>query len=182
MAQKISFAVPIWRLQNGQEIFHRVNSQEDIEVLSQLARVIWTEHYTPIIGVEQVEYMLDTLHSSEVILKQITQENYCYFLLKSKNEAVGYMGFTCNDDHLFLSKIYVASSARGAGLGRDALELIKETAQLNGLKKIALTVNKKNSDTIAAYYKLGFIKTGEVYIDIGGGYYMDDFQMELLLT
>ena len=39
----------------------------------------------------------------------------------------------------------VPSSARGAGLGRDALEFIKETAQLNGLKKIALTVNKKKA-------------------------------------
>ena len=182
MAQKISFTLPSGLLQDGQEIFQRVNSKEDIEILTQLARVIWTEHYTPIIGVEQVDYMLDTLHSPEVILKQITQENYFYFLLTSDNEAVGYIGFAYESDHLFLSKIYVASSARGTGLGREALDFIKETAQINGLKKIKLTVNKNNSNTIAAYYRLGFIKIGEICVDIGGGYHMDDFQMELLLS
>lgn len=174
--------LPDTAMNDGQEVLQRVNSSEDIEVLTRLARVIWTECYTPIIGAAQVEYMLDNLHSPDVIFKQIAEENYFYFLLKAHHESVGYIGFFANDKHLFLSKIYVALSVRGTGLGRNALEFIKEAAQLNGIKKIALAVNKNNSNTIAAYYKLGFIKTGEVCVDIGGGYYMDDFQMELLLN
>lgn len=182
MDNQLPFTLPDTVLDDGQQVFQRVNSSEDIEVLTRLARVIWKEHYTPIIGVEQVEYMLDTFHSPEVILKQITEENYFYFLLKSDSEAVGYIGFSGNEDHLFLSKIYVASSVRGTGLGKIALEFVKETARLNSLGKITLTVNKHNSNTIAAYYKLGFIKTGEICVDIGSGYYMDDFQMELVLS
>lgn len=182
MENQFPLALPDAVLSDGQEVLQRVSSIDDIVVLTRLARVIWKEHYTPIIGVEQVEYMLDNLHSPEVILKQIKVENYFYFLLKNHDASVGYIGFFANDKHLFLSKIYVALSARGTGLGRVALEFIKEAAQLNGLKKIALTVNKNNSNTIAAYYKMGFIRTGEICVDIGGGYYMDDLQMELLLN
>lgn len=163
-------------------VFHPVYSTEDVEHLALLARDIWTEHYTPIIGAEQVEYMLGTLHSPSVIFAQIENEGYRYFLLKSGNTSLGYIGFVCNENELFLSKIYVAASARGSGLGRKALEFVKKFAQRNGSKKIVLTVNKNNSNTISAYYKLGFIKTGEICVDIGEGYHMDDFQMELALV
>ena len=37
-------ALPDTVLDDGQEVFQRVNSSEDIEVLTRLARVIWTEH------------------------------------------------------------------------------------------------------------------------------------------
>ena len=30
----------------------------DYNIITQLADIIWREHYTPIIGVDQVEYML----------------------------------------------------------------------------------------------------------------------------
>ena len=48
-------------------------------------------------------------------------------------------------------------------------------------KRIRLTVNKYNDKSIAAYEKLGFIKKHEVVFDIGKGYSMDDFEMELTI-
>ena len=47
------------------------------------------------------------------------------------------------------------------------------------LIKIRLTVNKHNDNSIAAYKKMGFETIDSVKTDIGGGYYMDDFVMEL---
>jgi hypothetical protein len=39
-------------------------------------------------------------------------------------------------------------------------------------------VNRHNSDTIKAYESLGFQNVGTVVQDIGGGFVMDDYQME----
>ena len=44
-------------------MFEEVKDRQAIDTLVQLAREIWTEHYTPIIGAEQVEYMLRHMHS-----------------------------------------------------------------------------------------------------------------------
>ena len=58
---------------------------------------------------------------------------------------------------------------------------VKKYADL-GFKKMWLTVNKGNENAIAAYLKLGFVRSGELLTDIGNGYVMDDYTMELNLT
>jgi len=160
-------------------MFNVVENKGDIDVLVDLARQIWTEHYSPILESGQVAYMLENLHSNEVIEKQIAQENYHYFLIENGNRNIGYIGIQSNSDHLFLSKIYIALSERGQGIGKLSMDFIKAFAKKNNLNAIKLTVNKNNTNTIAAYYKMGFVKIREVCVDIGGGYFMDDLEMML---
>lgn len=162
-------------------MFHLATTGEDIDEVVTVARKIWTEHYTSIIGIEQVEYMLEKFNSKQVIANQIIDDNYQYYLVKIKGKNVGYIGVQLKTNELFLSKIYIQSTERGLGLGKLSMAFIKSLAEEHKLSKITLTVNKNNNDTIAAYYKFGFIKTGEVCADIGEGYVMDDLQMELQL-
>jgi hypothetical protein len=48
-----------------------------------------------------------------------------------------------------------------------------------GFDKICLTVNKRNAGAVAAYHKMGFETVDSVNTDIGGGFFMDDYVMEL---
>ena len=162
-------------------MFHKVSTDHDISEVVKIARIIWIEHYTPIIGTKQVEYMLSNFHSIDVISKEIGQHKYMYFLIKEDTRIVGYFGVQVKGDELYLSKIYILSSDRGLGIGRAAMNFIQQLAQEYHLGKISLTVNRNNSGSIAAYYKMGFEKTGEVCVDIGEGYKMDDYQMELII-
>ncbi|MEH6452409.1 MAG: GNAT family N-acetyltransferase [Psychromonas sp.] len=162
--------------------FNRVLTLEQVNEVYELARVIWTEHYTPIIGLAQVKYMLERLHSADIIQTEVNQQNKHYYLIYNGQKAIGYIGFSIEQSHLFLSKIYVLSSERGNGIGKHALAFIAEQARSNHLTKISLTVNKNNSNSITAYQKTGFTITGDVCSDIGEGYVMDDYQMQLLIT
>ncbi len=49
---------------------------------------------------------------------------------------------------------------------------------MNPATTVWLTVHKGNADTLAAYEKLGFTLAGEIVIDIGNGYVMDDYRLE----
>lgn len=162
-------------------MFHKVSTDHDISEVVKIARVIWIEHYIPIVGAKQVEYMLSNFHSKDVISKEIGQHKYMYFLIKEDTRIIGYFGVQVKGDELYLSKIYILSSDRGLGIGRAAMNFIKQLAQENHVGKISLTVNRNNSGSIVAYYKMGFVKTGEVCVDIGEGYKMDDYQMELVI-
>lgn len=162
-------------------MFHIVSTSNEINEVVKIARDIWTEYYPPIIGFDQVEYMLENYHSKDAITNEITRDNYAYYLIKDKNRIIGYIGIQLKGDYLFLSKIYILSSERGNGVGKASMNFIKDLAQKNKMNKISLTVNKNNTESIAAYYRLGFIKTGDICVDIGGGYEMDDIQMELNL-
>ncbi|OUR91090.1 GNAT family N-acetyltransferase [Flavobacteriales bacterium 34_180_T64] len=156
----------------------KATSECDIATVERLAQIIWRHHYEPIIGTNQVEYMLDKFQSSEAILSQI-KAGYEYYLIQYKAEAVGYISIKKDDDALFLSKIYVLSDFRGKKIGASAMQFITDRAISLGCKSIRLTVNKYNTNSIAAYHKLGFKTIEALVIDIGNGYIMDDYKMEL---
>ncbi len=66
------------------------NDREKAMELEKLAKVIWMEHYTPIIGVEQVNYMLSRFQSADSILNDISTNGYRYFLVYDDLKPVGY--------------------------------------------------------------------------------------------
>ena len=157
-----------------------VKDKHMIEVVADLAAEIWPEHYTPIIGSEQVEYMLDIFQSCHAISKQI-DGNCLYYLIEEGDQYAGYFSVEPKENLLFLSKLYVRSSQRGKGIGKGALDFIEEVATKKGLKKISLTVNKNNRVTIDIYCRLGFVNKGSIVTDIGNGFVMDDYLLEKVL-
>ena len=161
--------------------FPAVKTNQDIVLVASLAKEIWTEHYTPIIGSAQVEYMLANIQSERAIRRQIDHERFFYFLIEADAAPVGYIGVQLNDAELFLSKIYVRASERGKGRGGGAVRFVTGLAKKLGAKKISLTVNKNNTAAIGSYEKYGFKNLGSTVKDIGGGFVMDDYKMELTL-
>ncbi len=154
-----------------------VQSEREIEIVVNLAYKIWNEHFIPIIGKAQVDYMLEKFQSKKAISEQI-KDGFLYYLIRINKECIGYIGIHPKQDELFLSKIYIRSSERGKGYGRKAIQFLEKLGREKGLKRITLTVNKNNTDTIKAYEKFGFKNTGSVVQDIGSGFIMDDYGME----
>ncbi|MEO0686523.1 MAG: GNAT family N-acetyltransferase, partial [Cyanobacteria bacterium J06649_11] len=127
------------------------------------------------IGKEQVDYMLDNFQSEDAIKQQINQ-GYRYYLLLNNQTDAGYCAVKDKGEKLFLSKLYVLDFCRGKGIGKQAIQFIKSNFD-NPV--IQLTVNKRNSDSIAFYRHIGFEIVDYVEMDIGKGFVMDDYVMEL---
>jgi diamine N-acetyltransferase len=143
----------------------KVTDNNLIVIVESLARAIWREHYTPIIGKEQVEYMLEKFQTKDVIVHQIEQEGYSYFVLVDNNgNAVGYLGVIPKEDGLFLSKLYISSEHRGKSYGKCAIEFIEAMARDRNFSKVNLTVNKQNINSIKIYKKCGFVITESLVI------------------
>lgn len=158
----------------------KVSTKTQIETIARLAFEIWNQHFVPIIGKDQVDYMVEKFQSKRAISEQIEQ-GYSYYLLKVAGDYVGYTGVCPKEGELFLSKLYIRASHRGKGYGRKAVKFLEDLARDKGLVKITLTVNKNNTDTIKAYEKFGFANEGPIVQDIGNGFVMDDFNMGKVL-
>jgi len=156
-----------------------VNESNFIEKTAQLADEIWRQHFSPIIGTDQVDYMLAKFQSESAITDQI-ESGWLYFLLKQSDEFVGYVGLVPDTDNkrLMLSKLYVKQSARGQGLGKYLLDFVEEKCRSDGFNLLWLTVNRHNNGPIDFYKKLGFTIVDEKIKDIGGGFVMDDYIMQ----
>lgn len=159
----------------------KVFEPDKIDVISDLAENIWNEYYVPIIGREQVKYMLENIQSSAAIKIQI-DNGYSYYLLKHEDEYAGYFGIKPENNSIFISKLYVKSEFRGKGFAKTSLEFIESFAKKENLPAITLTVNKNNIEAIEAYKQMGFKITGEIIQDIGHNYVMDDYKMEKQLV
>ncbi len=159
----------------------RVATVEQIALTAKLAAEIWREHYTAIIGTEQVNYMLARFQSVEAITGKIDSGELIYFLIHYHKQAAGYFAVQIRKDEVFLSKLYILAAQRHRGLARTALNFIKNITAENCLNRISLTINKNNHDSLAVYERMGFKLAGEAINDIGNGFFMDDFILELKL-
>jgi ribosomal protein S18 acetylase RimI-like enzyme len=160
-----------------------VLTNEQIIQLVDLAKDIWEEYYTPIIGAKQVEYMLENFQSEKVVKEQIT-EGYNYYSILQDGKIGGYMATITNEEEksIMLSKLYVAASSRKLGLGLEMLNFLEDKSKKQNLKILRLTVNKYNTNSINWYLKMGFINKESVVKDIGGGFVMDDYVLEKVLN
>jgi diamine N-acetyltransferase len=156
----------------------RVRSEEQISAVAGLAREIWTDHYVPIIGQEQVDYMIGKFQSEKAIAAQL-EDGYEYYTVSHGNRIVGYLAIVpdADADMLMISKIYVLRSGRGAGFGRAMLQFAEDVCRERGIRALYLTVNKNNRHSIAWYTRMGFKNEGPIVQDIGAGFVMDDYRM-----
>jgi ribosomal protein S18 acetylase RimI-like enzyme len=154
-----------------------VKDKTNIRKVEQLAKTIWIEYYTAIIGKNQVDYMLKNFQSEKAINEQINQGAQ-YFLIFIDNTAVGYFSIQKKDATIFLSKLYVLKEMRGKGIGLKAMNFIVLESQKSACKYITLTVNKYNTNAIKAYQSMGFEIIEKVVADIGNNFVMDDYVMK----
>ncbi len=152
-------------------------TDEQIHQIADLARTIWHQHFTPIIGAGQVTYMLEKFQSVPALTRQIS-DGYHYYLLTYDGEDAGYSGIQIQADTLFLSKLYVKQEFRGRKISSAVMRFYRDFCREKNLDKIWLTCNKDNTDTLAAYAAMGFTITDTQVTDIGSGYVMDDYILE----
>ena len=53
-----------------------VRSQEHVAEVARLAREIWLDHYVPIVGRKQVDYMLEKFQSKQALEEQLSDAWY----------------------------------------------------------------------------------------------------------
>ena len=158
--------------------FNLVHTRADIAAVSKLAKQIWNDHYLPIIGQDQIDYMLLTFQSEEAINKQLN-EGFKYFIVKNHNQAVGYFAVTGNNksNTVQISKLYITSRFQNCGIGAAIICFLERSHINTHDLELWLTVNRENRQAISFYQKEGFQNSGGIVQDIGQGFVMDDYKM-----
>jgi len=76
-----------------------------------------------------------------------------------------------------LDKLYVRNDLHGRGYGSMLMRHVQDQARGHGCTRVYLQVNKNNRSAIEAYLRNGFTVKQTAKLDIGGGFYMDDYVM-----
>ena len=167
------------RRSGGVRIVNAV-SEEDLRAVSSVAESVWMESYSGVVPDDQICYMLRKFQTYESLRSQV-DEGYIYDALYVNGRIQGFVGYADvrDRDHVFLSKLYILKEARGHGYSGMLFSRVEEYAKGLGKKSIQLTVNRNNANAVAVYRHHGFRIIAEMDKDIGCGYLMNDYVMEL---
>ncbi len=154
----------------------------DIPLIQEIAHKTWPNTYGSILSQEQLDYMLDLMYSDESLLEQFKVKPL-FFLAYEDDMCLGFT--SCENNYLNtkvtrLHKIYILPEAQGKGVGNALIEKVVGLAKENQSEVVSLNVNKFNK-AVSFYQKIGFEIASEEDLDIGDGYLMEDYKMELKL-
>lgn len=154
----------------------RLANEQDLNLIAELAKVIWNDHYVSIIGQEQVDYMLNTIYNLNSLKNQLHEKKHHFYLIENSNQTTGFLSVSSeNKQDYFLHKFYIDQKQANTGLGTETLNLLIEIIKP---KTMMLTVNRQNFKSINFYFKNGFKIDHVADFDIGNDYQMNDFVMK----
>lgn len=164
----------------------RKAKEEDLAVIKNLAEEIWPPTYGDYLSAEQIRYMLDKMYSKAELLSQL-QKGHTFLIAteddNNEGKDIGFVSFSVYkpEDYSYkLHKIYVLPETHGKGIGKLLVnEVISAVKRLGG-KTLQLNVNRGNNAKYF-YEKMGFKIKETVDLDIGNGFLMNDYVMELSL-
>ncbi|WP_316844729.1 GNAT family N-acetyltransferase [Pedobacter psychrodurus] len=157
----------------------RKAKEEDIEIIRDIAAATWPSTYLDIIGQAQIDYMLDKMYNKGELLKQF-MEGHIFLIAEDGEKQYGFAGYSIvgHDERIYkLHKLYVLPTAHGKGVGKILINEVFNQVKDAGGSALQLNVNKHNNAK-DFYLKGGFTIKESVKLDIGEGYFMDDYVME----
>lgn len=155
-------------------------AEKDIPVIRSIAEAVWPGTYGKIISDEQIRYMLEKMYAPEVLAAQLAGGHRFVFALED-DKILGFAGFEQTEkEKMKLHKLYILPEAQGKGVGALLILFIKDCAIQAGVKMLHLNVNKYNA-AYHFYLKSGFTVLYEEDLDIGNGYFMNDYVMGMNL-
>ncbi|TDO21367.1 GNAT family N-acetyltransferase [Pedobacter duraquae] len=156
----------------------RKATEQDIPVIREIARTTWEPTYVPIIGAEQVTYMLDKMYNEGALLEQLS-EGHTFLIAEIMKKSVGFAAYSVIDHELRtfkLHKLYVLPEVHGQGVGKFLInEVVDRIRDVDG-KMLELNVNRANKAK-DFYERAGFKIKETVDIEIGNGFQMNDYVM-----
>lgn len=159
-----------------------IASKEQLPLVRDLAYRIWPETYGATHTSAELDYMLSKFYAVDALEQQM--ENGHIFVLAEDNDTfvgfVAYELFSEDTNSTKIHKLYVLPQTQGKGIGKALVDYVREEAIININEKLFLNVNKLNKAK-DFYHRYGFTITKDIVIDIGEGFVMDDFVMELTL-
>ena len=153
-------------------------NKKDIPVIKKLADIIWPPTFSSILTTNQIQYMLNWMYSNESLTRQM-EDGCVLFLAYMDDQPIGFASCQkVSDNEGKLHKLYVLPEMQGKKAGYTLLQEVIRNSVNQGVSILKLNVNRFNQQAIDFYLRTGFSIEKEEDIDIGDGYYMNDYVMQ----
>jgi ribosomal protein S18 acetylase RimI-like enzyme len=121
------------------------------------------------------------MYSEDSLKKQLTEDGCQFIIVYENGNPVGFASYREEEPRRWkLNKIYILQNQQGKGTGKYVINYIIEEIKKQDAMALFLQVNKNNTAKVF-YERLGFAEVDFINLDIGKGYFMNDYIMEKIL-
>lgn len=154
-------------------------ASDELHLIEDLAKVIWPVSFKDMISGAQIKYMLEWMYNQDK-LNENFRTGHRFAVCTQNNELCGFISFETKIDKstVRIHKLYVHHLFQKNGIGKQLLDYAKKEALRQKMSHIDLFVNRTNP-AVLFYKHLGFTIEEEIDLDIGNGYFMNDYRMKL---
>ena len=146
-----------------------------IPIIRDLTMQVWPQTYTPIIGADQVAYMLERFYDPGALTAQMNDQGHQFLIAEADGEPTAFASYSEVEPGVYkLHKLYTTLAAQGKGLGRALIDYIIGDIRAKNATMLRLNVNIHNHAAKQFYARYGFRHLLDEDIDIGSGFYMND--------
>lgn len=157
---------------------------EDIPTILRVALQSYKEHYT-YLWWDAGEAYMERNFSFSAIEKELAEEHSYFYLLYANNEPAGFLKINdakplaphSREDCLELERIYLLEKVSGKGIGKKAIDFVRQVA-IKKRRKLMWLKAMDSSLAVVFYQKMGFKLTDSITLDLP---YMKDEWRNLLV-
>ena len=161
----------------------RKGTEKDILSIQAIGTTTYGPTYVHLLGQDQVDYMLGKFYSVSALTAQFI-EGHLFLIASEGSKDLGFASYGIIEKEkeriVKLHKLYVLPEAHGRGLGKFLINEVRDKAKDAGAKSLQLNVNRYNKAK-DFYERAGFKIKETVDVEIGNGFFMNDYVMELPL-
>jgi len=160
----------------------RYAQKNELHLIRNIAFETWPIAYKNILSDDQLSYMLKMFYDLDILASQQEQRNHQFIL--AFDDYGTEMGFACysraldNTSKYLLHKLYILPNQQGKKTGTNLLDFIINEIKKTGEKSVIQVNVNRHNNALNFYLKHGFSIILKEDIDIGEGYFMNDYVLQ----
>ena len=145
----------------------RPATQSDREAIREVARDAWHETYDEL-DPETVDQTVDAWYDDEAFANALDEPGTAVRVAEHDREVVGFTHGVVHEDEGDVLRMYVHPAHQGRGIGTALHERLRENLEDFNMRRMRAIDLVSNEGGQAFYERLGFERTGEGEVELGG--------------
>ncbi|XVH32818.1 N-acetyltransferase family protein [Haloferacaceae archaeon DSL9] len=145
----------------------------DVSTIQGVARRAWREAYVDIIPPETIDETVDEWYSPETLQRALDSPGTAFLVATVDGDVIGFSHGVVVGDEGDILRMYVDPAYQRHGVGTALHERLRRDLDDFNMRRMRAMLLADNHQGAAFYRKLGFEKTGEDAVEIGGRRYVE---------
>jgi ribosomal protein S18 acetylase RimI-like enzyme len=147
---------------------------DDASAVRQLARNAWHETYGEVLDDDTIDDTIDEWYADDALADALDRPGTAFLVAETDDGQVGFCHGVCDGASGYVLRLYVEPDHQGQGVGTGLHEHLRDDLRDLNMRRMYAMVLADNDGGNEFYREMGFEKTSEGVVELGGDRYTEN--------